>query len=364
MSMSEILTYKNSRDEMLDWLEEEPKEDIIEVINWINDGDDYSYRLPVSGSKADLIEALSEVPKRVLWDAIDEVFPDADEEDDEEYDDEEDKEQPRRARQSSRNSDEFSVVHPKDITLHSFDLKLLNLDQDPEQLLRRIENFYNFRTRDLGIHNLTVLFSGPSGAGKTHLIRFLSKRLNRPVMFLSASSFLSKYVGETEQNTKKIFDYAEKNDCIVFIDEIEGLLQSRAGADNSWELTQVNELLVRLEKFKGVCIGATNLYQSLDPAFYRRFTLKIEFSFMKKEVRWQYVKNKFHQILNPASSSIAEDLLKNINHLTPGDIESVYRRLILDGVKYSANDIISEIEREVALKKHVFPKKINIQYKE
>jgi len=358
--MSEILTYRSTRDEMLDWLEDESRDDILSVIEFINDGDDYKYRLPVSGTKPDLIEALSDVPKRFLWDAIDEVFPDSDEEDDEDFEDEEQEKPKRRPSQQSRNSDEFSVVHPKDISLHSFDMSLLNLDQDPEQLLKRIENYYSFRTRDLGIHNLTILFSGPSGAGKTHLIRFLSKRLNRPVMFLSASSFLSKYVGETEQNTKKIFDYAEKNDCIVFIDEIEGLLQSRAGADNSWELTQVNELLVRLEKFKGVCIGATNLYQSLDPAFYRRFTLKIEFSFMKKEVRWPYVKNKFHQILSPSSSSAAEDKLRNINFLTPGDIESVYRRLILDGVKYSPNEITSEIEREVSLKKHVFQKKINL----
>lgn len=358
--MDIILTYKNSKDEMLAWLEEESREDIVSVIEFINEGDDYEYRLPVSGTKADLIEALSDVPKRFLWDAIDDVFPDADDDDDYDFDDEVKDEPKRRSGNNSPRSDEFKIIHPRDIALHSFEMSLLNLDQDPEQLLKRIENFYSLRNSNLGIHNLTVLFSGPSGAGKTHLIRFLSKRLNRSVMFLSASSFLSKYVGETEQNTKKIFDHAEKNDCIIFIDEIEGLLQSRAGADHSWELTQVNELLVRLENFKGVCIGATNLYQSLDPAFYRRFTLKIEFSFMKKDVRWPYVKNRFQQILSGTTSSAAEEQIKGISHLTPGDIESVYKRLILDGIRYSPGEIVGEIEREVSLKKHVFSKKINL----
>lgn len=357
--MSEILTYRSTRDEMLYWLEDESKEDILAVIRIINDlsEDVFPHRIQVSGTKADLIDGLYEVPKRIVWHAIDEVFPDADEDD---YNDEKQEESKRRPRQSSRTSNEYNVIHPKDIALQSFDLSLLNLDQNPEQLLKRMENFYSFRTRDLGINNLTTLFSGPSGAGKTHLIRYLSKKLNKPVMFLSASAFLSKFVGETEQNTKKIFEHAEKNDYIVFIDEIEGLLQSRASADNSWEMTQVNELLVRLENFKGVCIGATNLYQSLDPAFYRRFTLKVEFSFMKKEVRWQYVKKKFHHIINTAASASAEDQLKKINYLTPGDIESVYRRLILDGVTYNPIEIVNEIEREVSLKKHVFQKKINL----
>ncbi len=359
-----VINNDSSKNEMLDWLEDEPREEILSVINLINDGNDYDYKLNISGTKNDLINELLNVPKNVIWNAIDEVFPDCDsddEDEDEENSDQYDKDKPSGSRQSSKKSEEFNLVQPRDIALNSFDLKILNLDQDPDQLLRRIENFYKLRSSDFGFHNLTVLLSGPSGAGKTHLIRFLSKRLNKPVMFLSASSFLSKYVGETEQNTKKIFEYAEKHDCIVFIDEIEGLLQSRASADNSWELTQINELLVRLEKFKGVCIGATNLYQSLDAAFYRRFTLKIEFSFMKKEVRWQYVKNKFYQILNSEMDSGVEELLKNIEYLTPGDIESVYRRLILDGVKYSGKAIVKEIEREVSLKKHVFQKKINLK---
>ncbi len=354
--MSDIITYRSTRDEMLFWLEENPKEVILAVIGVLKDliEDEYPYQIKVSGTKADLINELSEVPKRLLWHALGEVFPDANEEK------EKQKKTASRKRQNSKSSDNYDILHPKDIALHSFDLSILNLDQDPNQLLKRIENFYRLRNLDFGFQNLTALFSGPSGAGKTHLIQFLSKKLNRPVMLLSASAFLSKFVGDTEKNTKNIFSYAEKKDYIVFIDEIEGLLQSRAGADHSWEKTQVNELLVRLEKFKGVCIGATNLYQSLDPAFYRRFTLKVEFSFMKKEVRWPYVKNKFHQMMNTSSSLSAEDQLKKIDHLTPGDIESVYRRLILDGIIFGPQEIVSEIEREVSSKKHVFQKKINL----
>ena len=86
-----------------------------------------------------------------------------------------------------------------------------------------------------------------------------------------------KTADENDARVQYAFAEAEAEKAILFLDEIDGLVQSRSKADHSWEVTQVNELLQQMENFSGVMIGATNFFENLDPAVLRRFTFKLEF---------------------------------------------------------------------------------------
>ena len=97
------------------------------------------------------------------------------------------------------------------------------------------------------------------------------------VVVKMCSDLLNMYVGGTEKLIKQAFEQAEAENAILFLDEIDGLLQNRERAHQTWEVTQVNELLHRMENFNGVLIGATNFSANLDQAVLRRFTFKLEF---------------------------------------------------------------------------------------
>jgi hypothetical protein len=125
--------------------------------------------------------------------------------------------------------------------------------------------------------NLRACFHGPPGTGKTELARELSRRLERPLHVRRASDLLSMWVGGTERAIAEAFDRAADEDAILLIDEIDGFLANRAGAQRNWEVTQVNELLTQMEAFAGVLIATTNRLDALDPASIRRFDLKVGF---------------------------------------------------------------------------------------
>ena len=117
---------------------------------------------------------------------------------------------------------------------------------------------------------MNLLLSGPPGTGKTEFVKHLGSVLGTKVSVKMGSDLLSMYVGGTEHNIKAAFAQAEA--AILFLDEIDGLVQSRERANRSWEVTQVNELLHQMENFNGIMIGATNFVQNLDPAIMRRFS--------------------------------------------------------------------------------------------
>ena len=127
---------------------------------------------------------------------------------------------------------------------------------------------------------MNILLFGPPGTGKTEFVKYLGRELDRKVMVVKGSDLLSKWVGESEQNIAAAFRRAEAEHAILFFDEVDGLLQDRARARQSWQVTQVNELLQQMENFDGIMIAATNFSKNLDPATMRRFTFKLEFGYL------------------------------------------------------------------------------------
>ena len=153
---------------------------------------------------------------------------------------------------------------------------------------------------------------------------------------------LSMWVGGTEQNIKQAFEDAEAEKAILFFDEIDGLLQNREQAMRSWEVTQVNELLQRMENFNGVMIGATNFTQNLDPAVVRRFTFKLEFRYLDEAGKVLFFERMFRVKLTPQEAM----RLARISDLAPGDFRTVRQGMHYLGRDVTNDDRLAALELE------------------
>ncbi|UBV44957.1 ATP-binding protein (plasmid) [Deinococcus taeanensis] len=128
--------------------------------------------------------------------------------------------------------------------------------------------------------SITALFSGPSGTGKTLSAEVLARELNLDLYRVDLSSTVSKYIGETEKNLKRIFDAADQGGCVLLFDEADSVFGKRGEVRDSndrYANTQVNYLLQRLETFNGLAVLTTNLESSMDVAFMRRLQFVINF---------------------------------------------------------------------------------------
>jgi transitional endoplasmic reticulum ATPase len=132
-----------------------------------------------------------------------------------------------------------------------------------------------------------ILFSGPPGTGKTHLARIIAHESKADFFLVSGPSIVSKWVGDTEDTLRKIFDAAatsRSGRAIIFFDEIDSIAERRTGETHEASKRLVAQLLTLMDGFtdKGgsvVVIAATNRVETLDPALTRpgRFDWEIEF---------------------------------------------------------------------------------------
>lgn len=135
---------------------------------------------------------------------------------------------------------------------------------------------------------ITALFAGESGTGKTLAAEEIAKCLKLDLYRIDLSSVVSKYIGETEKNLRRLFDAAEDGGVILFFDEADALFGKRSEVQDSHDRyanIEINYLLQRMEAYRGLAILATNMKSALDPAFMRRLRFIINFPFPGKEER-------------------------------------------------------------------------------
>nr|WP_223863588.1 ATP-binding protein [Streptomyces sp. 5-10] len=133
--------------------------------------------------------------------------------------------------------------------------------------------------RGLGV---TALFAGGSGTGKTLAAEVMAKELGLDLFIIDLSQVVSKYIGETEKNLRKVFDAAERGGALLLFDEADALFGKRSEVKDSHDRyanLEVSYLLMRMEAYRGLAILTTNMKKALDPAFMRRIRFVVDFPF-------------------------------------------------------------------------------------
>ncbi len=147
--------------------------------------------------------------------------------------------------------------------------------------------------RGLGI---SALFAGESGTGKTMAAEVIANELRLHLFRIDLSSVVSKYIGETEKNLRRLFDAAEQGGAILFFDEADALFGKRSEVKDSHDRyanIEINYLLQRMEAFSGLAILATNMKTALDTAFMRRLRFVVNFQFPGPEERKKIWRHAF-----------------------------------------------------------------------
>lgn len=132
------------------------------------------------------------------------------------------------------------------------------------------------------------LFFGLPGTGKTELAKYLAYKLGLPLLTARLDSLLSSYLGTSARNISTLFDFADKYQCVLLLDEFDAIAKYRDDNKEVGEIKRVvNTLLQRLDirQGRGVVIATTNHESLLDPAVWRRFQNRILISPPSYDVR-------------------------------------------------------------------------------
>ncbi len=226
-----------------------------------------------------------------------------------------------------------------------YDLALLNVESRFE-LPRMVQAL---QTRGHG----SLCFYGPPGSGKTALAAHLAEQMGRPLMIRQASDLVSKFIGETEQNMAAMFAEAEAENAVLLLDEADSFLQDRRGAQRTYEVTEVNEMLQGMERHKGVFICTTNLFDRIDQAALRRFTFKIRFKALTQEQRRAMF---VAEVLGGQAGQLdlgLQQRLDRLDQLCLGDFAAVQRQAGILGEGFGPLEFLEQLEAEHRVKPEV-----------
>jgi SpoVK/Ycf46/Vps4 family AAA+-type ATPase len=248
-----------------------------------------------------------------------------------------------------RNADHALGNRPSDRGMRravtTYDLDMLNVETRFE-VPRIVEAL---RARGHG----TLCFYGAPGTGKTALAEHIARSLDRPLLVKQASDLMSKFVGETEQNMAAMFQEAESEKAILLLDEADSFLQDRRGAQRTYEVTEVNEMLQGMERFAGIFVCTTNLMDRIDQAALRRFTFKIRFLPLTGAQRERMF---VVEALADKEEDLSADMrarLARLEQLCPGDFAAVKRQVDILAAQFTPAEFLEQLEAEHRIKPEV-----------
>jgi hypothetical protein len=172
----------------------------------------------------------------------------------------------------------------------------------------------------------TCMFFGKPGTGKTKLAYFVGDRLGLPIVLARLDGLISSFLGTTARNIGALFDFAQRYQCILLLDEFDALAKLRDDPQEVGEIKRVvNTLLQNVDKriSQGFTIAITNHESLLDPAVWRRFEVRIHVPLPgqpeREKILWQY--------LNPLPAGPAEIrfLAWVTDGMTGSDLETLAR---------------------------------------
>ncbi|MBK6614683.1 AAA family ATPase [Ottowia sp.] len=227
----------------------------------------------------------------------------------------------------------------------TYDLDMLNVESRFE-IPRIVEAL---KARGHG----ALCFYGAPGTGKTALGEYIAAHMGQPLIVKQASDLVSKFVGETEQNMAAMFKEAAAEKAVLLLDEADSFLLDRRGAQRSYEVTEVNEMLQQMERHHGVFICTTNLLDRIDQAALRRFTFKIKF---KPLTAAQREKMFVTEALGGDAARLTDDArrrLARLEQLCPGDFAAVKRQCDILAAEFSVEEFLEQLEAEHRIKPEV-----------
>lgn len=265
----------------------------------------------------------------------------------------------------------FESITPKqgldEIILHKDTREILdNLLAQVDSKVMTLLQHWGVKDKKRGIDAKILLYGAP-GTGKTLTALALAKSLKKPILSFDCSKILSMYVGESEKNVRKIFDSFEemrksvKNEPILLLDEADQFLSTRGSSGNSADKMHnqmQNIFLEQIERFSGILIATTNLLESFDSAFSRRFNYKIEFkrpNLEQKEALWLKHLPKNAEFEGVSKKALAKILARY--DLSGGQIALVVKNTaykvatkVLEGKKpiFTQDDFITHIKAELS----------------
>ncbi len=262
-----------------------------------------------------------------------------------------------------KEQDIFELIEPKttldDVVLHPETRKTLDalLQQMDKRVARRLKQ-WGIKSKAKGV-DARIIFYGPPGTGKTLTALSLAKSLKKVVLSFDCSKILSMYVGESEKNVRKVFDTFKelsqktKSEPVLLLNEADQFLSARSQSPGSSADKMHNQMqnifLEQIENFEGVLIATTNLLETIDSAFSRRFNYKIEFkkpNFAERVKLWQ--------IMLPTEAEYEEgfsvEKLAEFE-LTGGQINLIvkntaYKVAVRENPVFTMQDFIEEIKKE------------------
>lgn len=181
------------------------------------------------------------------------------------------------------------------------------------------------------------LLHGPPGTGKTTLLRAVAQESDAHVLTINGPSIVSKYLGETEEALRKIFEEArDYQPAIIFIDEIDSLVPKRDSDDSGEaESRVVSTMLTLMDNGSSggqICvIGATNRPNKIDPALRRpgRFGTEFEIGIPDVEARLEILRLE----LKDRPHQLTDEFIQNLASRTHGYVGSDLYGLRRDAVR-------------------------------
>ena len=222
-----------------------------------------------------------------------------------------------------------------------FDPAFIQADQDLVALAEKLTGS--------GARPFSMCLYGPPGTGKSAYARYLAERMGLEVLHKRTSDLLSMWVGESEKIIAWAFREARDTRSFLIFDEADSLLADRRGANQRWEITQVNEMLTQMEAHPLPFACTTNYAEKLDKATKRRFLFKVRLKYSSPE----QAAGLFHAYFGIE----APRTLWSLKGLTPGDFPVVRHKAEITGQLDDADALVAMLQAECEAKENL-PKDI------